>query len=108
MSPWFPAILVLVARTGDAEHATIALSPTALFLVLDAYYLSLERGFRRSYDSFVGKVREGKVCMSDLYAVGASGSTPKGVLWAMFSSFSVLPFYLVVTATIVLVWRLVL
>lgn len=102
------AVLVLVARTGEPQHALIALAPTALFLVLDAYYLSLERGFRRSYDSFVGKVSEGKVCRSDLYAVGASGSIPKGILWAMFKSFSVSPFYIVVTATVVLAWRLVL
>ena len=102
------AIMVLVARTGDAEHATIALAPTVLFLVLDAYYLSLERGFRGSYDSFVCKVHEGKVCRLDLYTVSVNGSIPKGLFWAMFSSFSVSPFYLVVTATVVLVWRLVL
>ena len=32
------AILVLVARTGSAEHALIALAPTVLVFVLDAYY----------------------------------------------------------------------
>ena len=31
------AILVLVARTWNAEHATIALTPTVLFLVLPFY-----------------------------------------------------------------------
>ena len=35
-------------RAGKAEHALIALAPTVLFYVLDAYYLALERGFRRS------------------------------------------------------------
>ena len=54
------AILVLVARTGEADHALIALAPTVLFYVLDAYYLSLERGFRRSYGSFVRKIHEGQ------------------------------------------------
>ena len=102
------AILVLVARTGNAEHATIALAPTVLFLVLDAYYLSLERGFRRSYDYFVGRVHEKQVATSDLYTVAPSGSIAKGVFWAMFRSFSVLPFYLVVTVTVLLAWRLVL
>ena len=37
------AILVLVARTGEANHVLIALAPTVLFYVLDAYYLALER-----------------------------------------------------------------
>ncbi len=102
------AILVLVARTGSAEHALIALAPTVLFFALDAYYLSLERGFRRSYNAFVGKVHGGQVSASDLYAVAPSGSIAKGTLWAMFMSFSVPPFYLVVAITVVLAWRLVL
>ena len=102
------AVLVLVAQTGNAEHATIALAPTVLFLVLDAYYLSLERGFRRSYNYFVGKIHQGQVATSDLYAVAPIGSIAGGTLWAMFRSFSVLPFYLVVTATVLLAWRLVL
>ena len=102
------AILVLVARTGNADHATIALAPTVLFFVLDAYYLSLERGFRSSYDAFVGKIHDGRVSTSDLYAVARSGSTVRGFFLAMFRSFSVLPFYLVVTGTVLLAWRLVL
>ena len=102
------AVLVLVARTGKADHALIALAPTVLFFVLDAYYLSLERGFRRSYDAFVGKVHGGRVGASDLYVVNPIGSIPKGTLWAMFKSFSVLPFYLIVAATILLAWRVVL
>ena len=101
------AILVLVAQTGNADHATIALAPTLLFLILDAYYLALERGFRSSYNVFVRKVHEEQVSTRDLYAVAPSDSIARGLLWAMFRSFSVLPFYLVVTATVVLAWRLV-
>ena len=101
------AILVLVAQTGTADHATIALAPTLLFLILDAYYLSLERGLRRSYSDFVGKVHDDKLSITDLYAIAPRGSIAKGLVWAMFRSFSVLPFYLVVTATVVLSWRLV-
>lgn len=102
------AVLVLVARTGSADHATIALAPTVLFYVLDAYYLSLERAFRTTYRAFVGKVHDGRVRTSDLFAVAPSGSVAKGLLWAMFKSFSVPPFYLVVAATVILAWRLVL
>ena len=85
------AILVLVARTGQPEHALIALAPTLLFYFLDAYYLSLERAFRRSYGSFVRKVQEGQVSISDLYGVAPSGSIPHGTLWAMLRSISVPP-----------------
>ena len=101
------AVLVLVARTGEAAHALIALAPTVLFYVLDAYYLSLERGFRRSYNGFVGKVHDGKATVSDLYTVIPVGSTIRGTLWAMFRSFSVPPFYLMVAITVVLAWRLI-
>ena len=102
------AILVLVARTGNAEHALIALAPTALFYVLDAYYLGLERRFRNSYDSFVAKVQRAGAKASDLYTITPSGSTGGQFLWAMFRSFSVLPFYTVVVGTILLAWLVVL
>ena len=101
------AILVLVARTGKAEHALIALAPTVLFYVLDAYYLALERGFRRSHERFVGKLHEERITDSDLYNVAPTGSTPRGTLWAMFKSFSILPFYAVVVATVALAWLLI-
>ena len=102
------AILVLVARTGNAEHAMIALAPTVLFLVLDAYYLSLEGAFRKSYDAFVAKIHNGQASISDLYTIAPSGSIARGLFWAMFRSFPVLPFYLVVTGTVLLAWCLVL
>ena len=101
------AILVLVARTGEPQHALIALAPTILFYILDAYYLSLERVFRRSYDNFVRKIHEGQVSISDIYAVASTGSIKQGTLWAMFKSFSVLPFYAVVLSTVLLAWRLI-
>ena len=101
------AILVLVARTGEADHALIALAPTVLFYILDGYYLSLERGFRRSYCNFVRKVHEGQASISDLYSVGPTGSITQGTLWAMFRSFSVPLFYGVVAGTVLLAWRLI-
>ena len=102
------ATLVLVARTGEPQHALIALVPTVLFYVLDAYYLSLERGFRRSYGGFVRKIHEGQASISDLYTVAPTGSITKGTLWAMFRSFSVPPFYAIVGGTVLLAWRLIL
>ena len=102
------ATLVLVARTGESQHALIAVTPAVLFYVLDAYYLALERGFRRSYCAFVKKVHSQQIIISDLYSVGAGNSIWRGTLWAMFRSFSVLPFYAMVMATVLLAWRVVL
>lgn len=101
------AILVLVARTGDANHALIALAPAILFLVLDAYYLSLERRFRMSYDYFVAKLHRGQLSISDLYYTDVSGSKVREFFWAVLLSFSVLPFYAGVALTIILAWTLV-
>lgn len=102
------AVLVLVARTGEPQHALIALAPAVLFYVLDAYYLMLERRFRNSYSNFVDRLRLGQVTTSDLYAVVPNGSTARVMLWAMFRSFSVFPFYIVVIATILLAWQVIL
>ena len=102
------AVLVLVARTGEPQHALIALAPTLLFWVLDAYYLGLERRFRKSYCGFVWKVHDEKIATSDLYTVAPSGSEIVQFCWALFISFSILPFYLLLTATVVLAWQLIL
>ena len=102
------AVLVLVARTGKADHSLIAIAPAALFYLLDAYYLMLERRFRNSYNNFVDKVHAGQATTLDLYTVVPGGSTVRVMLWAMFRSFSVLPFYVVVITTVLLAWLLIL
>ena len=102
------AILVLIVRVGDANHVFIALLPTALFFVLDAYYLALERNFRSAYNAFVAKIHEGRYAASDLYIVPPPDSVLKGTLWAMFRSFSVWPFYAFVAGTLLFAWVLIL
>lgn len=87
------AILVIVADKGKPNFALIALIPTILFLVLDTYYLALERCFRNSHRIFIGKLHEGKLAYSDLYAMTPSGSVWKTFLKSIFS-FSIWPFYL--------------
>ena len=101
------AVLVLVARTGEAQHALIALVPTALFLVLDSYYLALEEAFIASYNSFVTKLHEGGLASSDLYAISRTGSVPWLTLRSLLS-FSIWPFYALMVATILLAWQVIL
>ena len=98
------AVLVLVARTEEPQHALIALAPAVLLCLLDAFYLALERNFRRSYDQFVEKLHQEQAIPSNLYIVAPTGSTPKEAIRAMFNSFSVLPFYGVVVITVLLTW----
>ena len=98
------AILVLVARTGEPRHALLALAPVALFLLLDAYYLALERAFRKSYDSFVAKLHSGDLAEADLYAVKPIGMGVR-LVGACLISFSVWLFYAILTVTIALARR---
>ena len=100
------AVLVLVARTENPEYALIALIPAILFLILDTYYLVLERGFRDSYDAFVRKLHQEGLTLSDLYPVAPSGSS-LGRFTASLVSFSIWPFYPTLVLMILLVWWLV-
>lgn len=101
------AILVVVADKDKPEYAFIALIPTFLFLVLDAYYLGLEKGFRKSYNEFITRLHEKKIDNTDLFEV-----IPKGNLFKHFinslGSFSVWPFYTTLIIMILITQRLVL
>jgi len=66
------AILVIVADKGKPQYAWLALIPTILFLVLDAYYLSLERGFRNAYMSSPVRLLTESTNDSGLFARHAS------------------------------------
>ena len=99
------AVLVFVVRTDNPDHALIALVPLFLFLVLDTYYLALERAFRDSYNAFVEKLPNGTLASLGLYVVAPTGSIPK-VFARSLGSFSIWPFYVILVAMILLIWYL--
>lgn len=101
------AILVIVADKGKPHYALIAVIPTVLFLVLDAYYLALEKMFRQSYNNFIEKLHKGEVVASDLYAVVPSGKMFE-TFRASVRSFSIWPFYLTLLSMIWIAKALVL
>ena len=102
------AVLVLVARTGEPKHVLIALVPTLLFLFLDSYYLALERAFISAQSAFVGKLHKGELQAIDVYKVAPVGMGWLLVLRCLFGSVSILPFYGLVAATVLLAWRVIL
>ena len=73
------ATLVLLAQTGNPQNVLLALAPAVLFLILDTYYLALERGFRNAYDAFVGKLHSSDVTLADLYVVKPNGAISRPV-----------------------------
>ncbi len=84
--------LILVARVDRPDFVLISLVPAVAFLILDAYYLALERAFRGSYNSFVQKLAQGELTPSDLYDVKPTGSVPR-TFFRSLNSFSIWPFY---------------
>lgn len=95
------AILVIVADKGQSNYGWIALLPTLIFASLDCYYLALEKGFRKSYNSFVRKLHRKKLTESDLYSVEPTGNLSK-LQFDAFKSFSVWGFYLSLSVLIVI------
>lgn len=100
------AILVLVANKGNRDYAFIALMPALLFFFLDAYYLSLEKRFRDSYNVFVRKLHGRELVVEDLYSVVPSDEARAALLGSLKSA-SVWPFYVTVLAMVVLAWLFV-
>lgn len=80
------AIVVVVADKGKPEYIWIALLPTCIFGCLDAYYLSLEKGFRASYNDFIEKIHTNNLTRPDLYAITPSGETAQHQLKAIKST----------------------
>lgn len=101
------AILVLVADKGKPEYALIATIPAVLFLALDTYYLSLEKMFRASYNSFIRNVHSGEIEASDLYAVIPTGNL-LGTFFLSLTSFSIWPFYLTLIGMVIIAKTIVL
>jgi len=101
------AILVIVADKGKPQYAWIALIPNLLFLVLDAYYLGLERGFRNSYNEFIRKLHVKSLTSEDMYVVAPQGRQWRLLLESLLS-FSVWPFYITLLVMIYVAYRCVL
>jgi hypothetical protein len=101
------AILVIVADKSKPDYAWIALFPAILFLVLDTYYLALEKGFRVRYNTFIKKLHSKDVTPNDLYWVSSSGNVWEHRMNAI-KSFSIWGFYGGVIALIVIARYIVL
>ena len=97
------AVLVLVARTEQPHYALLALLPAGMFLILDTYYLALERAFRDSYNAFVRKLHRGELQSAELYRIAPTGSIPR-LFFACLKSFAIWPFYPALAIMVVVVW----
>lgn len=98
------AILVLaIDKSKQPWCALIALIPISLFLFLDTYYLFLEKSFRESYKSFIEKLHQGKVVVTDLFAINPPSPITFAMLKSSLKSHAIWPFYLALGAVIMIV-----
>ena len=87
------ATLVLLATNEPPDLVRLAVIPTIIFLILDTYYLALERRFRCSYNGFTKKLHNGELKSSDLYIIVPTGSKYRHFCSSLLS-FSICSYYL--------------
>lgn len=94
------AIFVLAVGTENPGVLLVAWFPVALFFLLDAYYLSLERDFRGIQEDFLERGDD-----KDLFRLKPPpgyGHRLHATVTSMFS-FSVYPFYGILAVALILV-----
>jgi hypothetical protein len=104
------AVLLVIADKGTPQLAWVAVIPICLFLVLDAYYLGLERRFRTLYNDFIKKLHDSSVVIEDVFITSPhrGGRATIATTFRAVASFSVWPFYAVqaLMLLIVCIWVL--
>lgn len=91
------AIVVLVVDRNKPSLAFVTLTPSLVLMVLDAYYLALEREFRAQYSSVVKALHGGPAVPGGFLSIAAPDVGFTKLLSALFS-WSVLPLYAVLIA----------
>lgn len=99
------ASLILVAMTDKPDYILVALVPIIMFLILDTYYLALERAFRGSYNTFVEELRSDNISSSDLYIVKPTDTIPRLFMHSL-RSFSIYIFYPILIISVLIIWSI--
>jgi hypothetical protein len=103
------ALVVVVADKEKPSLLIAAAVPVVIFLVLDAYYLALERRFRHSYEGFVRRLHDGEATIDDVFVLWRTTARWKSLVAVLAGllSFSVWPFYITLAVLVRLIaWRL--
>ena len=79
------ASLVLASRLGEPRSALAALIPAVMLMGLDAYYLWLERDFRRAHERFAAELHAGELRRSALFQIQRVSSGLGGFLACVLS-----------------------
>jgi hypothetical protein len=104
------AIVVIIADKAKPNYIWISIVPIALFFLLDAYYLSLERQFRTVYNDFIRKLHFGNATVDNVFYVAPRTGVSTDIMNILRAagSISIWPFYvlLALMLLVVRVWVL--
>ena len=97
------AIIVVLLNNKNYDFIYIALAPVILFLLLDSYYLAMEKSFRDKYNSFIKKLHSGTAQKSDLFVVSPENAINSLLILQSLKSISIWPFYVALIAVIIVI-----
>lgn len=86
------ALVSLAGATKVPAIITFALIPIVIFGFLDTMYLAQEKAYRVLFNNVVGRIREGKYCLSDAFE--AKAALKLKFVSQAFRSWSIWPVYL--------------
>jgi uncharacterized membrane protein YoaK (UPF0700 family) len=87
-------VTALIAFAGTAHNVgpiKLAILPIAMFLVLDAAYLGVEKAYRDLYNDVVRQIRRGSYALDGVFAAGAGLTL--GLWFKSQKSWSIWAFY---------------
>lgn len=97
------ALLVIISNQDGPDYGLIAFLPVLLFFGLDTYYLSLEKRFRKSHDTFIKKLHEGSLQVSDLFAITPEENAVK-MFFKSAKSLSICTFYPILFILVLIIY----
>jgi len=95
-------VVVALLVEGLPIHNVIAFVPWLTFWILDAYFLRLERCYRKLYEWLIENRPTNRELMFDMKAEPRFGKCVDGITGTMFSC-TLAPFYLTIVVLIVIV-----
>lgn len=100
----FSTMLITVKTLKD--YWWVGLIIATIGMIMDAYYLALERMYRKRYNNFVKKINEGQLDEKEIYNMNPKNTDLKyeviAVMLESLKSFSVVGFYVLMMGVTVL------
>lgn len=93
-------ISIAALSSKSPHHVLLGLFPMFLFMFLDVSYLALERGYREMYDRFVEGLATSEAKRVDLFVMKLPIRHSFLDLLGALRSWSVWPFYVLITISI--------